>query len=131
MDVERLLREELVPVFGLDSAEEIRPEASLVDDLGADSIDFVEIIYLIENKFGVSLDTNELFVGDLGMDLDDLFDEEGYLREEQAEKLNQALAKTVGGNGRFSAGISRRDVFAVITVRDLAKIIESKMRQQR
>ena len=33
--------------------EEIEPDASLVDDLGADSLDFVELMYLMEQEFEV------------------------------------------------------------------------------
>ena len=41
---EEKLREILLPVLGLDEIEEVQPEHSLVKDLEADSIDFVEII---------------------------------------------------------------------------------------
>ncbi len=34
------------------SAEEVLPEASFVDDLGADSLDLVELIMVMEEKFG-------------------------------------------------------------------------------
>jgi len=34
------------------NAEEVVPEASFVDDLGADSLDLVELIMVMEEKFG-------------------------------------------------------------------------------
>jgi acyl carrier protein len=34
------------------SADEVVPEASFVDDLGADSLDLVELIMVMEEKFG-------------------------------------------------------------------------------
>ena len=34
------------------SADEVAPEASFVDDLGADSLDLVELIMVMEEKFG-------------------------------------------------------------------------------
>ena len=37
---------------------EIKPEASLVDDLGADSLDIVEIVMEIEEEFGVEISYN-------------------------------------------------------------------------
>lgn len=37
------------------SSDDITPEKSLVNDLGADSLDSVEIIMSIEQKFGVSI----------------------------------------------------------------------------
>lgn len=35
--------------------EEVRPEASFVDDLGADSLDVVELVMALEEEFGVEI----------------------------------------------------------------------------
>jgi acyl carrier protein len=51
--IEKRLQEMFLPVFGLTSTDEIPVEAALVTDIGADSLDFVEIIYLIEREFRV------------------------------------------------------------------------------
>ena len=40
--------------------EEITKEASLIDDLGADSLDIVELTMAIEEEFGVSIEDEEL-----------------------------------------------------------------------
>ena len=37
------------------SMEEIRPEASFIDDLGADSLDIVELVMAFEEEFGVEI----------------------------------------------------------------------------
>jgi acyl carrier protein len=37
------------------SAADITPEKSLINDLGADSLDSVELIMSIEQKFGISI----------------------------------------------------------------------------
>jgi len=34
------------------SADEVVPEASFVDDLGADSLDLVELVMVLEEEFG-------------------------------------------------------------------------------
>jgi acyl carrier protein len=34
------------------SEEELKPEASFVDDLGADSLDLVELVMALEEEFG-------------------------------------------------------------------------------
>jgi acyl carrier protein len=36
-------------------ADEVVPEASLVDDLGADSLDTVELVIAFETSFGVAI----------------------------------------------------------------------------
>jgi len=35
--------------------EEIRPEADFIDDLGADSLDTVELVMALEEEFGVEI----------------------------------------------------------------------------
>lgn len=40
-------------------AEEVKMESSFVDDLGADSLDTVEMIMALEEKFGVTIEDSE------------------------------------------------------------------------
>ncbi len=35
--------------------EEIKPESSFIDDLGADSLDTVEVVMALEEEFGVEI----------------------------------------------------------------------------
>ena len=41
------------------SEEEIRPDSTFVDDLGADSLDVFQIIMGIEEEFDIEIDTDE------------------------------------------------------------------------
>lgn len=127
MTIEAQLRNFLLPVFGFYSTEQIPEDASLVNDLGADSLDFVEIVYLIERDFGVVLKTNELMVAGASVDPDTLF-VEGRLSEEGASMLDQQFPD---GAGRFKSGMTKVDFFQSITVRDLANIIRQRMAEKR
>lgn len=40
-------------------AEEIKPESSIIDDLGADSIDLIELIMNLEEEYGISISDEE------------------------------------------------------------------------
>ena len=37
------------------STDEIKPDASFIDDLGADSLDIVELVMLIEKEFDIEI----------------------------------------------------------------------------
>jgi len=58
MSVEDRVKSIIVEQLGVD-AEEVTPEASFVDDLGADSLDTVELIMAFEEEFGVEISDDE------------------------------------------------------------------------
>jgi acyl carrier protein len=51
MNVEEKIKNIIIEQLGV-SADEIVPEASFVDDLGADSLDLVELVMVLEEEFG-------------------------------------------------------------------------------
>jgi len=59
IEVETALREILVDSLGVQEAE-VKPSASLVKDLGAESIDFLDIGFKIQQTLGVNLQTAEI-----------------------------------------------------------------------
>jgi len=48
------LKKIVVEQLGVDEAD-VKPEASFVDDLNADSLDLVELIMSLEEEFGVEI----------------------------------------------------------------------------
>ncbi|MBU4293274.1 MAG: acyl carrier protein [Actinobacteria bacterium] len=48
------LKEILVDVLGV-KIEDVKAESKFVDDLGADSLDLVELIMSFEDKFGIEI----------------------------------------------------------------------------
>jgi len=57
-DVEARVKAIIVEQLGVD-AEEVSAEASFVEDLGADSLDTVELIMAFEEEFGVEISDDE------------------------------------------------------------------------
>ena len=54
------VREVLIDALGVDE-EEVTPEAKLVADLGAESIDFLDIVFRLEKAFGIKINQSDLF----------------------------------------------------------------------
>jgi acyl carrier protein len=54
------VQECLAGALGIEPGE-IRPESSLVRDLGAESIDFIDIIFRLEKTFEIKIPSGELF----------------------------------------------------------------------
>lgn len=54
MSIEAKVTEIIVQQLGVD-ADKVKPEASFVDDLGADSLDVVELVMAFEEEFEVEI----------------------------------------------------------------------------
>jgi len=54
MSVAEKVKEIIVDQLGV-AADEVKPEAKFVDDLGADSLDLTELIMAMEEEFGVEI----------------------------------------------------------------------------
>ena len=54
MAVQDKITEIIVEQLGV-KPEEVVPEASFVDDLGADSLDTVELVMAVEEEFGIEI----------------------------------------------------------------------------
>ncbi len=50
----------LVEALNVDE-DEVKPEATLQGDLGAESIDFLDIVFRLEREFGIKIPRGELF----------------------------------------------------------------------
>ena len=58
MSVEERVKSIIVEQLGVD-ADEVSPDASFVEDLGADSLDQVELIMAFEEEFGIEITDDE------------------------------------------------------------------------
>ena len=54
------VREVLVDALNVDD-DEVTPEAALISDLGAESIDFLDIVFRLEKTFDIKIPRGELF----------------------------------------------------------------------
>jgi acyl carrier protein len=57
-DIEAKVKEIIINELGVD-AEKVTPEASFVEDLGADSLDTVELVMAFEEEFGMEIPDEE------------------------------------------------------------------------
>ncbi|MGD9897499.1 MAG: acyl carrier protein [Calditrichaceae bacterium] len=54
MAIEEKVKEIIIDQLGVDEAQ-VKPEASFIDDLGADSLDTVELVMAFEEKFEIEI----------------------------------------------------------------------------
>jgi acyl carrier protein len=58
MDIEAKVKELIVDELGVEESE-VKPEASFIEDLGADSLDTVELIMKLEEEFDIEIPDEE------------------------------------------------------------------------
>jgi acyl carrier protein len=100
---------------------EVGLHASLIDDLGAESIDFIDIQYRVETEFGLELAEDELWRG--AIDLDDPAVLDGdRVRPEALARLRERLPHVDWQ--RFPGGLKRADLPRLITPRTVVEALE-------
>ncbi len=83
------VKETLVDALGLDD-DEVTPAARLKADLGAESIDFLDIVFRLEKNFNIKIPRNELFPESL-FTSDASFAENGRVTEKGLAELRTRL----------------------------------------
>ena len=102
------------------SPEEVTPHASLVDDLGAESIDFLDIGFRIESAFGIQIPDDEIWRGAFGRT------DPGPAEIAAAVKRLQAALPDFRWD-RFPDGVSRGDLPRLLTVSTILDYLERKL----
>ncbi|MBN2593877.1 MAG: acyl carrier protein [Sedimentisphaerales bacterium] len=91
-EIERQVQEVLVEALGVDE-EEVTTEATLMGDLGAESIDFLDIVFRLEKAFGIKIPREELFPAEDLMNNSELI-HNGKLTEKGLTKLREKMPHT-------------------------------------
>ena len=78
----------LVDALGVDE-DDVRNEATLQGDLGAESIDFLDIVFRLERNFGIKIPRGELFPENVVTDPDMIKD--GMLTSKGVEELKARM----------------------------------------
>ena len=86
------VQEVLVDALGLDD-DEVTSGATLMGDLGAESIDFLDIVFRLEKAFGIKIPREELFPAESLMNNPELVNN-GKLTEKGLGELREKMPHT-------------------------------------
>jgi len=91
-EIQQQVQEVLVEALGVDD-DEVTTEATLMGDLGAESIDFLDIVFRLEKAFGIKIPREELFPAEDLMNNSELI-HNGKLTEKGLEVLREKMPHT-------------------------------------
>lgn len=116
------IQETLVEALGLDE-DEVTEDATLVADLGAESIDFLDIVFRLEKAFGIKIPREELFPQDILTNAEYVVD--GKLNEAGLTELKKRMP--FADLDKFSENPKIQEFGNILTVGDMCRFIESKV----
>jgi len=112
----------LTDALGVDD-EDIKPEATLVGDLGAESIDFLDIVFRLEKAFDIKIPRNELFPEDVLTD--QKYVQDGRVTDHGVAELRKRMP--FANLDSFAKNPVVQDFANVLTVADMCRFVESKV----
>ena len=113
----------LVEALNLDE-EDITPSATLQGDLGAESIDFLDIVFRLEREFGIKIPRDELFPESIFQGNPE-FAQNGRVTEEGLVELRTKLP--YADLSKFEQNPEVSAIGDLFTVGMLARYLEAKL----
>ena len=120
------VKEVLVDALGLDD-DEVTAEATLMGDLGAESIDFLDIVFRLEKSFGIKIPREELFPAE-GIMNNPEYVAGGKLTEKGLAELKAKMPHT--DIVAFQDDPDVNKIADLFTVNSIAIFIENKLNSQ-
>lgn len=112
----------LTEALGVDE-DEVTPDATLVGDLGAESIDFLDIVFRLEKAFNIKVPRGELFPEDILTN--SAYVSDGKVTPDGLAQLRQRMPFADLSN--FEANPNVKDFGNMLTVQDMARYVETKV----
>ena len=121
-EIFKTIQETLVEALGLDE-DEVTEDATLVADLGAESIDFLDIVFRLEKAFDIKIPREELFPQDILTNAD--FVEDGKLNEAGLAELKKRMP--FADLDKFAENPKVQEFGSILTVGDMVRFVASKV----
>jgi acyl carrier protein len=112
----------LVDALGVDD-DEVTPTASIMGDLGAESIDWLDIVFKLEKAFGIKISQSELSPEDILTSTEYVAD--GKVNAAGLAKLKERMPFL--DLTKFIANPAVNEFSGLLTVQDMVRFVQSKV----
>jgi acyl carrier protein len=105
--------------------EAISLDSSLINDLGADSLDLLDLVFSLEQAFGIEITRGEIEKRVRASIPEDEFEHEGVLTEKAKDALKAQLPEV--GPEKFDGPLRAADIVKLLTVHVFLRIVIEKL----
>jgi acyl carrier protein len=104
-------------------ADAVTMDASLINDLGADSLTLLDLVFMIERAFAIQITRGEIEQTARGDMTDDQFAPGGVISEAGLERLRALMPETAA---RIQSGLRQSQILTLFSARTFASIVIAK-----
>lgn len=137
MTITAITNEEIIAVFptvaetmadalGCD-VDDVKPDASLIEDLGAESIDFLDIVFRLEREFKVKIPRGKIIENARGTLTEAEFEQKGLVTDAGMVQLKAYLAEIPAE--RYRTPMKVKDIPRLFTPQTFCKLVISAQRE--
>ncbi|MFT4059166.1 MAG: acyl carrier protein [Legionella sp.] len=126
-DVYPKVREIIADVLVIDE-EEISQNSRLIADLGAESIDFLDLVFQLEKEFKIKIPRGQLEKNARGSLAEDEFEKGGIITAQGLEVLKSYLSEVPAD--QFKANMKVNEIPMLFTVETFCKLVVSARQEQ-
>ena len=107
--------------------DEVTPQASLIDDLNAESIDFLDIVFRLERAFKIKIPRGKIVENARGALTEAEFEHNGIVTDVGFKQLRAYLSEVPAE--RFKTPTKVKDIPRLFTVETFCKLVVLAQRQ--
>jgi acyl carrier protein len=103
--------------------EDVRLESNLIEELGAESLDFLDIVFRLEREFGIQITRGEMERASRGDMTDDEFAPGGVISERGLARLRELMPEA---KQRIQPGLRPSMILTLFSVQTFVNMVNGK-----
>lgn len=104
-------------------------KSRIIEDLGSDSLDMLDILFALEEKFGIKIKRGQIETAAREGIPDGEFEKDGIISEKGAERLRQVLPEV--DQGKITPGMPLSRIPYLFTVETFYRLVEKKLQEKK
>lgn len=125
-DIENTVRAIVAESLAM-QVDQVSPTVSLIDELGAESLDFLDIVFKLERAYDIQITRGELERAARGDMSDDEFAPGGVISEAGLARLRELMPEAAA---KIKPGLHPGQILSLFTVQTFVHLVVGKQEQR-